>query len=170
MLSVADFDSAIRENEVALLGYFQRRIFNAADAADAYSELLLTAWRSRRRMPEDATAARMWLFGVARNVSRNTQRTLARRSAAAQRFRDAVVDESPEADERGTELREAITLLSDQDAELIRLIYWDGFTSHDAAMILNINPSTARSRLATAKATLRMKLAQQSQLSGEHNA
>lgn len=76
------FDRAVTANRVALLNYFQRRLTNPADAAEAFGELLLTAWRSRRRLPLEDDAARMWLYGVARNVLRNTHRTLSRRSAA----------------------------------------------------------------------------------------
>ena len=72
------FDQVVSANRVALLSYFQRRLANPADAAEAFGELLLTAWRSQRRMPADEIAARMWLYGVARNVLRNTRRTLSR--------------------------------------------------------------------------------------------
>lgn len=57
MSPVSVFEAVIRENRSALLGYFQRRIPNAEDAAEAFGELLLTAWRIRRRMPKDPLAA-----------------------------------------------------------------------------------------------------------------
>lgn len=80
------FDEHIRANEDDLLRYFQRRLLNDADAAEAFGELLLTAWRLRRKIPADAEAARMWLFATSRNVLLNARRSLARRSAATQRF------------------------------------------------------------------------------------
>ncbi|WP_083709912.1 sigma factor-like helix-turn-helix DNA-binding protein [Leifsonia sp. ALI-44-B] len=48
--------------------------------------------------------------------------------------------------------------LKPDDAELIRLIYWDGFHSHEAAIVLGVSASAARSRLSKARATLRAEL------------
>lgn len=150
------FDQVVSANRVALLSYFQRRLNNPADAAEAFGELLLTAWRSRRGMPSEEVAARMWLYGVARNILRNTHRALARRSAAVQQFIEQLAMSTPPATvPLHEELREAISALPAEDAELVRLVYWDGLASHEAAQVLGINPSTARSRLTKARAAIR---------------
>lgn len=60
----------------------------------------------------------------------------------------------PQPEAEIVELRDAIASLPPAEAELVRLIYWDGFKSHEAAAILGINASTARSRLTRAKARL----------------
>jgi RNA polymerase sigma-70 factor (ECF subfamily) len=154
------FDDRIRENEQDLLRYFQRRLANDADAAEAFGELLFTAWKLRRRLPADPVEARMWLFATGRNVLLNARRSLARRSAATQRFVDEMRTHpaGTETDDLAVEMREAIAALAPEDAELVRLVYWDGFRSHEAAAILGINPSTARSRLSRAKQALRAAL------------
>lgn len=151
------FEDHIRANEDDLSRYFQRRLFNGADAAEAFGEFLLTAWKLRRRMPVDPLEARMWLFVTARNVLLNSRRSLARHSAAVQRLIDVmhVQDAVLPSDGLSLELREALEGLPDDDAELVRLVYWDGLRSHEAAVVLSINPSTARSRLARAKRELR---------------
>lgn len=156
----APFDEHIRANEADLLRYFQRRLLNDADAAEAFGELLLTAWKQRRRIPDDAVAARMWLFTASRNVLLNARRSLARRSAATQRFVDEMRTRPPATDpgELTVEIRDAISALPAEDAELVRLVYWDGLRSHEAATVLGINPSTARSRLSRAKQALRSAL------------
>lgn len=152
-------EAHIRANEADLLRYFQRRLFNGADAAEAFGELLLTAWKLRRRIPDDPTQARMWLFVTARNVLRDARRTLARRSAAVDRLvRDMRTLAPPEWDDAAIEVRDALDRLSEDDAELVRLVYWDGLHSHEAAAVLGINPSTARSRLSRAKQQLRTAL------------
>ncbi len=152
------FDEVIRSTEEELARYFRRRLDNPADAAEAFGELLLVAWRYRRRIPEPPEQARMWLFGAARNVLRSSRRKLARRSAAVQRYVEEmrsttlasdVIDDDVHA------IRVAITELSEEDAELVRLIYWDGFRSHEAALVLGIPASTARSRLSKARDRLR---------------
>ena len=152
----ARFDDAIRANEDDLLRYFERRMSNPADAAEAFGELLLIAWRNRRRMPEEDVRARMWLFATARNVLLNARRSLSRRSAAVQRFiEEAHTRGDAFDDDETTTIRDAIGQLPQDDAELIRLVYWDGFSTDEAARILQLNPSTTRSRLARIKQHLR---------------
>ncbi|MEV8136208.1 sigma factor, partial [Microbacterium aurantiacum] len=60
----------IREAAPALLGFFVRRVDAAADAADLVSYTCEAAVRAAERMPEDRHEARLWLFGIARNVLR----------------------------------------------------------------------------------------------------
>ncbi|NYF16504.1 RNA polymerase sigma-70 factor (ECF subfamily) [Microbacterium sp. AK009] len=156
----AAFDELVRQNEDDLSRYFQRRLLDSEDAAEAFGELLLTAWKLRRRIPADQTEARMWLFVTARNVMLNSRRTVARRSAAVQRLADEMRATAPTfaIDDVSTELRGAIAALPADDAELVRLVYWDGLPSHEAAAVLGINPSTARSRLAKTRKQLRAAL------------
>jgi RNA polymerase sigma-70 factor (ECF subfamily) len=151
------FDDLIRQNEDDLSRYFQRRLLNGADVADAFGELLLTAWRLRRKIPADPTGGRMWLFATARNVLLNERRTATRRSAAVQRLADEMrpLTTTFPPDDASMDVREAIAALPPDDAELVRLVYWDGLRSHEAAQVLDLNPSTARSRLAKAKQRLR---------------
>lgn len=152
-------DELVRNNADDLLRYFQRRLLNDSDAAEAYGELLLTAWKLRRRVPADPTQGRMWLFTTAHNVLRDSRRALARRSAAVERLaNDMRVLKAPTRDDTAIEVRDALDRLPDEDAELVRLIYWDGLASHEAATVLGLNPSTARSRLSRAKQQLRAAL------------
>ncbi|MGK9221902.1 MULTISPECIES: RNA polymerase sigma factor [unclassified Microbacterium] len=155
-----EFEAIIRDNEEDLLRYFQRRILNGEDAAEAFGELLLQAWKLRRRMPVEPVPARMWLFATARNVMLNSRRSLARRSAAVARLADemranAVAERQ---DEGSVAVRAALESLPEEDAELVRLVYWDGLRSHEAAAVLGINPSTARSRLSKSRQRLRVEL------------
>lgn len=154
------FDELIRRNEDDLSRYFQRRLSNSEDAAEAFGELLLTAWRRRRRIPTDPTEGRMWLFATARNVMSNSRRTAVRRSAAVQRLADEMHTSAPilPGDDASIDVRAAIAALAPDDAELVRLVFWDGLRSHEAAMVLGVNASTARSRLARVKQQLRSAL------------
>jgi RNA polymerase sigma-70 factor, ECF subfamily len=122
----SEFDELIRQNEDDLSRYFQRRILNGADAAEALGELFLTAWKLGRRIPSDPVEGRMWLFATARNVVLNSRRTVARRSAAVQRLADEIETRTPTlpTDDISVQLREAIGALPDDDAELVRLVYW----------------------------------------------
>ena len=165
----SSFDEAVSTNRDALLAYFQRRLSNPADAAEAFGELLLTAWRARRRMPKGEAETRMWLYGIARNVLRNAKRTLARRSAAVQNLKEEFTAHAHEVEPLHEEVREAIATLPAEDAELLRLVYWDGLNSHEAAQIIGINASTARSRLSKARATIRTVLEHTNAPAGERH-
>ncbi|MCD5342767.1 sigma-70 family RNA polymerase sigma factor [Arthrobacter sp. AK04] len=157
--AATSIDELVRHNAEDLLRYFQRRLLNDSDAAEALGELLLTAWKLRRRVPTDPTQGRMWLFVTAHNVLRDSRRTLARRSAAVERLvNDMRLLNGPTWDDTAIELRDALDRLPDEDAELVRLTYWDGLASHEAAAVLGINASTARSRLSRAKQQLRVAL------------
>jgi RNA polymerase sigma-70 factor (ECF subfamily) len=133
---------------------------NDADAAEAFGETLLTAWRLKRKLPNDSVGARMWLFTVARNVLLNSRRSLARRSSAVQRLVEELrTSASPgKEDDVVSAVREALAKLPDDAAELIRLTYWEGLASHEAARILGIPASTVRSRLSKARDDLRLAL------------
>ncbi|GMA23757.1 DNA-directed RNA polymerase sigma-70 factor [Luteimicrobium album] len=137
-----------------LLRYFSRR--GGPDAADLVSETVAIAWRQHRRLPPDSTEARMWLFGIARNVLRNAQRTEVRRLEVADRLRSAVELElrSLPPDTRD-DVRIALEHLDPELSELVTLIHWDGFTLVEAAQLQGIPASTARGRYQRAKSVLR---------------
>lgn len=82
-----------------------------------------------------------------------------RRSALADRIRSNVGKggASPAADD-GDEVRDAIARLGPDRAELVRLVHWDHFTLVEAAELLGIPASTARSRYAKANEELRATL------------
>jgi len=155
----ARIDALVRANIDDVMSYFQRRLLNNADAAEAVGELLFLTWKLRRRVPGDPTEGRMWLFAAAHNVLRGTRRSLSRRSAAVDRLvQDARTWAAPEWDDTALEVQLALRALSVGDAELVRLTYWDGFSSDEAATIIGVNASTARSRLSRARDRLRVAL------------
>jgi RNA polymerase sigma-70 factor (ECF subfamily) len=55
-------------------------------------------------------------------------------------------------------VRDAVLRLHNAQRELVMLVHWDGFTLVEAAEILRLNPSTARSRYAAAREVLRQAL------------
>ena len=154
-------EAVLADAAPALLGFFLHRVDPAEDAADLVSETLAIAWRSTRRMPVDTEAARMWCFGVAKNVLRNYERGRRRRDALADRLHIAIaIADGPQFTEEELDLRAAVAALPEDLAELVRLVHWDGFTLAEAAALLGIPASTARSRHAKAKELLREALAE----------
>lgn len=67
-----------------LLCFVQRRV-HATHAEDVVGEVMLVAWRRLDDVPTDLSAARAWLFGVARRTLLSTRRRECRQVAAAVR-------------------------------------------------------------------------------------
>ena len=156
----AQLTRAIEQNGGDVLRYLERRL-GADDAADALVEVMIVTWRRLDSLPDEAEQARMWLFGIARNVVANGERGERRRRNLAERLRvtmAAAPTEAPPADE-GLEVRDAIARLAPEQAELVRLIHWEGFTIAEAGAILDVAPSTARTRYQRARADLKSALA-----------
>lgn len=55
-------------------------------------------------------------------------------------------------------MRRAVASLEARQAELVRLVHWEGFSIADAAEVIGIPSSTARSRYAAARAQLQKLL------------
>jgi len=132
-----------------LLRYFRRRARPHEEAADLLAELFLTAWRKRKSIPDDAEEARMWLFGAAHNTLRNWARGQRRHDERGVRLRDELraIGSSPDLDE----VRTAIKRLPANQAELVRLVHWEGFSIVQAARILGLSESTTRGRYQRAR-------------------
>jgi RNA polymerase sigma factor (sigma-70 family) len=144
-------------NSVDVLAYFERR--SPCDAADMVAETMMAAWRRSSSMPEAAVEARMWLFGIARNVLANAERTERRRWRLADRLRLMTLpSEVSAASDEGADVRDAVARLEPGPAELIRLVHWDGFSIAESAQIIGIPASTARTQYQRAKEQLRRTL------------
>jgi RNA polymerase sigma-70 factor (ECF subfamily) len=148
----------ISVNASDLLAYFEHRD-HGAESADLLSETMMTAWRRIEAMPQDPVEARMWLFGIARRVRANSIRTAERRVNLANKLRDHLATTQPSADDDRThEVREAVSQLPADLQELIGLVHWDGFSIAEAAALIGIPASTARTRYQTARQRLAKSL------------
>ncbi|WP_341974424.1 sigma-70 family RNA polymerase sigma factor [Microbacterium sp. LTA6] len=159
----------VDENADGLLRYFRRRVNLPEDAADLLGLVLLALWESGTKVPSSDTDARMWCFGIARNVLREHYRSAAKRLALADELRDHLrvsplhdnaADSVVEANMRAETARNAIKALNKRSRELVMLIHWDGFSIAEAARLLSINDSTARTRYARALQRLKRDLSE----------
>ena len=149
--------AALRDTSNDLLAYFVRRVASPEDAADLYGEVMLTAWKKIDKMPDSSERQRMWLFVIAANTLSNYRRTTSRRLELTERLRRHLATTLPGPDDAYA-VRDAVLRLHRAQRELVMLIHWDGFTIVEAAEILGLNPSTARSRYAAARSLLREAL------------
>ena len=148
----------IEMNAHALLAFFMRRTAQPEDAADLLGDTLLVIWRKARSLPADDGEARMWMFGVARNVLSTQRRGQRRRDALQERLRSELSVVTIRQGDDHPELGVALSRLDPLDQEIIRLVHWDGFTQVQAAHLLDIEEGTVRSRHHRARQRLRSLL------------
>ena len=157
----------VEDNAGDLLRYLRRRVDQPEDAADLLGRVLLAIWQNSARLPTTDQDARMWCFGVARNILREHYRHTAKQLALADGLRDHLrgsasahdgADTTAEANIRSAAVRHAVAALDDRSRELIMLIHWDGFSIVEAGRMLGLNENTVRSRYHRARARLRAQL------------
>lgn len=157
----------VADNANDLLSYLRRRVQHQEDAADLLGRVLLALWEKSARLPTNDLDARMWCFGIARNILREHYRHAVRELALVDGLRshlrtsssehgaaDGVAEEKMDAEA----VRQALGALDRRSRELLILIHWDGFTIADAARLLSMNESTARTRHARALRRLEREL------------
>lgn len=151
--------AALDASSKDLLNYLVRRVPSAEDAADLYGQTMLIAWEKINKFPHEPERQRMWLFVIAANTLSNHRRSHQRRLALADRLREIIATPATSPPAEGAyAVRDAVLRLHEAQRELVMLIHWDGFSIVEAAEILGLNPSTARSRYAAARQTLRKAL------------
>jgi RNA polymerase sigma factor (sigma-70 family) len=158
----AAFEQFFRETRTDLFAYALRRSADPADAADVLAETYLIAWEKMDSLPK-GKRARLWLFGVARNVllrgasGAGTRRLLKDRIATELR-RVAGDQESVVDAELAEVLAAALGSLTIRDREIVMLTAWDGLTPKEIATVLGTSANAVRIRLHRARVQLKREL------------
>jgi RNA polymerase sigma-70 factor (ECF subfamily) len=156
----ARFELLYAEHGRAVLAYAVRRATDAQDAADVVADTFLVAWRRLDDVPP-AEAARLWLYGVARHVLANQQRSQRRRQRLSERLRrelPAALEGAPPPASQTDAVRGALARLGAGDQEILRLCGWEELTPGEIATVLGISQVAVRSRLHRARRRLRAAL------------
>lgn len=110
---------------------------------------------------EAGTKLDRWMFRITHNLWINELRkeTVRRGGGlvAVEETDIADPNQDPESDVLGQEVRMSVMRLPEAQRQTVMLVYVEGYSYKDAAMILNIPIGTVMSRLATARATLGKK-------------
>jgi RNA polymerase sigma-70 factor (ECF subfamily) len=158
-LAAARISDLYRDHAREILGYALRRSGDPDDAADVVAETFLVAWRRLGDVPLGGEA-RLWLYGTARHVLANQDRGARRRDHLTERLRDQLRQQLPvHQAQEGSAFLEALAGLGEADRELLMLIGWEELTPTQAALVLEISPLAARTRLHRARRRLRARLA-----------
>ncbi|MFF4651387.1 RNA polymerase sigma factor [Streptomyces sp. NPDC001380] len=156
----AAFAPLVERYSAALHGYFARRAPAAAD--DLLSEVWLQAFAARRTFDVSRGSARVWLFGVARNVLAGHIRRAGRDGGApapAPSDPWQAVDQRLDAAALAPALHRALAELPADERELVLLVAWEELTPTEAAAVVGVPAGTARSRLHRARNRMRERLA-----------
>lgn len=140
-----------------LLAFLLRRCATAEDAADCLAESYRIAWETRTRIPA-GHEARPWLFGVARNIARQTHKGDTRRAATTSALATAAERWYTPPAPDDTALATALSQLSPLDQEIITMIAADGLAPREVSAILGLSPNAVRIRAHRAREKLRALL------------
>lgn len=148
-----------------VLAYCRRRCATEADAEDVVAETFAIAWRRLGELPH-GSAARPWLFGVARNLLRDHYR----RGDWVEEVTERLINElvtSSDTTVNSESVRndvavviQALKLLDEPDREVIQLIAWDQLSRADAGVVLGCSENAVKIRLHRARSRLTVKVAQ----------
>lgn len=144
--------------------YLARRC-DAATADEVLNDVLVVCWRRLDEVPAEPAESIPWAIGVARNLLANAERAQRRRDRLTAKvialdppplasIDPAVTDDNDDA----IAVRDALTRLRRDDAELLRLWAWDELESPQLAAVLGISANAAAIRLHRAKKRLAAEL------------
>jgi RNA polymerase sigma-70 factor (ECF subfamily) len=142
--------------------YLLQRGLDGAVAEELAQEALLIVWRKAAQFDPARAGATAWIFTIARNL----------RIDAARRARVALPGPDPTeqpsavptadailvAEDRGARVRAALAALPDEQADVIRLSFFDDRPHADIERTLGIPLGTVKSRLRLAMSRLRLLL------------
>ncbi len=142
-----------------LLAYALRRASGPEDAADVVAETFLTACRRAEDVPA-GEEARLWLYGVARNVLLNQRRGERRRARLGDRLRAELATATFPAPASETEMavKRVLGEMEPVDREVLTLAGWEGLDPAQIARVLDLPAVTVRGRLHRARRRLRRAL------------
>ena len=151
--------------------YVQRRSINTEEARDTLSEVFLVAWRRLEDIPA-GKEARLWLFGVARNLVKTSWRK-------RKRSGDLLVRIGSEMSTKGTTDEEldnsgvlkivnALQFLSENDQEILRLLAWENLSHKEISVVLGCSENAVAIRIRRARVRL-MKVLQSEKSFSEIN-
>ena len=160
------FEKVVSRHQTAVSAVTFSCLGDFAASEDIAQETFLVAWQGRNTL-EDSQRLRAWLCGIARNLSKNYVRKIAKQRAQNEK----VASESPTADLRVPEARvmereeqtlvwQTLESINETYREPLVLYYRDGQSVGSIAQALNISEDAAKQRLARGRKLLKESVAQ----------
>jgi RNA polymerase sigma-70 factor (ECF subfamily) len=155
---------------VALFGHFAPRLksyllrlsLTPAEAEELTQEAMLVVWRKAGQFDPATTGAAAWIFTIARNLRVDAARraALARPDDAPAEYPEPALPADAQLDNafRAGRLRQALATLPPEQADVVRLAFFDDRPHAEIERRLGIPLGTVKSRLRLAMARLRAQL------------
>lgn len=153
------FETIANEVYEPLQRYLRRRI-DRDRAEDVLADVLLTVWRRLDDAPMER--ALPWCYGIARRTLANERRAGQRHLRLMERLEaepKQTVEPHPAEVSGDSELTDALTSLSPDDREVLRLWAWERLEPREFAPVLDISVNAATLRLSRARSRLGDRLA-----------
>lgn len=151
------FRSLYARTQARIFAFAVRRTRSIEDAADAFSETYLVAWRKLDQVP-DGDESILWLYTTCRLELANHSRRMRRRSEMLTEIgadlEDAFFAEPDASIGSALSAREVLWKLPDSDREILMLAAWEGLDSHEIGKVLGCSAAAARIRLHRARKLL----------------
>ena len=144
------FRALFDAHNAAIRAFCARRL-PVDDANEAASDVFLVAWRRIEDVP-GGDEALPWLYGVARNVVRNHQRSARRWSRLSARTGSlpAPPVDGPEfhvvRNDEHEQVIAAMQTLPDRDREILELKHWEGLANDQVAAVLGTTKRAVEGR------------------------
>jgi RNA polymerase sigma-70 factor (ECF subfamily) len=141
----------------ALFHFLRARLRDPFEAGDVMQEVFLEVWRAAARF-EGRSAARTWIFGIARNKAVDRMRRGARTVLAEPD--DSLPDEAPDpealaaAASDAARVRDCLGKLSDTHRSAIHLAFYQELPYAEIAAIEDVPVGTIKTRVMHAKRLL----------------
>ena len=152
------FRSLFAAHYPPVAAYAVRRL-GRADGQEAAADVFAVAWRRLGTVPAEPDTL-PWLYGVARNIVRNAERSRRRRERLAAKAASAAPATATSSPERDPEVLAALGRLRATDREILRLHAWEDLGPSEIATVLNISAGAAKVRLHRARRRLAAELDQ----------
>lgn len=160
----AAFAHIFDEHAQVVFRYCSRYAWEPDQAEDLTSTVFLEAWRLHSRAVCVEGSFLPWLLAIAKNVTRNANRSRRRHRDAIERLRrlradtEAACDAEADAIADGAAVVDAMYRLSEKQQSVAQLCLVQQLSPAAAATLLGVPEGTVKSRLAAARSRLRALL------------
>jgi len=146
-----------------------RIVGEKAAAEDVTQEAFISIWRSGARFDRARGSVRSWMLSIVRNRAIDTLRSRAGKAPKLTFDDEAVLEQRPAEElteeeamqhETARELRGAVGSLPNEQAKVIELAYFGGFSQSEIAAMLGVPLGTVKGRMRLGMEKIRGELAE----------
>lgn len=150
-----EFESLLEKERISIERYVRFRLADRNEAEDVLQEVYLTAFRKFRDLKKKESF-KAWVISIARNkVNDHFRKKAACFEIPIDQLKETEISDTRHGFSAVHTVRETLSLLGDQDKQIIYLFYWKEMPQAEIAKRLNIPVGTVKSRLHTARNNFR---------------